>query len=542
MNTTLAQLASLMAQPETEHIEFKEAKTQFDRGQLLKYCVALANEDGGRLILGIDNRRPRQVVGTRAFRDLGGTRTWVLDVLHIRVEAEELSHPDGRVVVFTVPSRPVGMPLQHEGAYLMRVGDSLRPMSPERLRAIFAEAEPDFSAQICRHASASDLDCQAVATLRRLWARRSGNQSLAALSDTRVLEDAELLVDGEVTNAALVLLGTRQALGKHLAQAEIVVEYRSSDASGPAQQRIEYREGFLAFYDGLLDAINLRNEVQHFQQGLFMVDIPTFSVVVVRESILNAVSHRDYRLGGSVFVSQFPRRLQVVSPGGFPPGITVDNILWRQNPRNRRIAEVLSRCGFVERSGQGMDRMYQENIKESKPLPDFWGTDDFQVSVTLHGSVQDPMFVSFLEQVGNERLAMYSTEDFLVLDAIRRGERVPEALGGHVPKLVDQGVIERVGRGRGTRYVLSQRLYRFLGEGGVYTRRRGLDRETNKQLLITHIRENRTHGSPLRELSQVLPALSKGQIQGLLRELKAEGLIHCVGRTRSGHWFPGPGN
>ena len=188
-----------------------------------------------------------------------------------------------------------------------------------------------------------------------------------------------------------------------------------------------------------------------------------------------------------------------------------------------------------------MDRMYQENIKESKPLPDFWGTDDFQVSVTLHGSVQDPMFVSFLEQVGNERLAMYSTEDFLVLDAIRRGERVPEALGGHVPKLVDQGVIERVGRGRGTRYVLSQRLYRFLGEGGVYTRRRGLDRETNKQLLITHIRENRTHGSPLRELSQVLPALSKGQIQALLRELKAERLIHCVGRTRSGRWFAGPG-
>ena len=188
-----------------------------------------------------------------------------------------------------------------------------------------------------------------------------------------------------------------------------------------------------------------------------------------------------------------------------------------------------------------MNRMYEENIRQGKPLPDFGGTDDYQVSVTLHGSVQDPMFVSFLEQVGNERLATYSTEDLLLLDTIRRGERVPERLMTHAPKLIDQGVIERVGRGRGTRYILSQRFYRFLGEGGVYTRRRGLDRETNKQLLLSHIRDNRVYGSPLGELGQVLPALSKGQIQALLRELKAERLIHCVGRTRSGRWFAGPG-
>ena len=268
MNTALAQLASWMAQPETEHIEFKEAKRQFDGRQLLKYCIALANEGGGRLILGVDDRRPRQVVGTRAFRDLGKTKIWVLDMLHTRVDTEELSHPDGRVVVFTVPSRPVGLPLQLDGVYLMRVGESLRPMSPERLREILAEADPDFSAQICRNASSSDLDGNAIATLRRLWATKSGNPSLTSLSDARILEDVELLVDGEVTYAALILLGTRQALARHLAQAEVVFEYRSSDASGPAQQRIEYREGFFVFFDRLWDAINLRNEAQHFQQGL----------------------------------------------------------------------------------------------------------------------------------------------------------------------------------------------------------------------------------------------------------------------------------
>src|SRR5439155_11707415 len=130
---------------------------------------------------------------------------------------------------------------------------------------------------------------------------------------------------------------------------------------------------------------DLRNDVQHYQDGLFMWDVPTFNERVVREALLNAVGHRDYRSGGSVFVRQFPRKLEIVSPGGLPNGITLANILWRQLPRNRRIAEALSRCGLVERSGQGMDRMFEGCIRESKPRPDFTGTDDYQVSVTLHG-------------------------------------------------------------------------------------------------------------------------------------------------------------
>jgi len=116
-----------------------------------------------------------------------------------------------------------------------------------------------------------------------------------------------------------------------------------------------------------------------------MHDILTFSEGAVREAILNAVSHRDYRRAGSVFVRQYPRRIEVVSPGGFPAGITVENILYRQLPRNRRIAETLERCGLVERSGQGANRMFEESIRQAKPLPDFAGTDQYQVALTLHG-------------------------------------------------------------------------------------------------------------------------------------------------------------
>jgi ATP-dependent DNA helicase RecG len=241
-----------------------------------------------------------------------------------------------------------------------------------------------------------------------------------------------------------------------------------------------------------------------------------------------------------VFVRQYPRRIEVVSPGGFPPGITPENILWQQNPRNRRIAEVLSKCGLVERAGQGVDLIFRECIRQSKRLPDFSRTDAHSVWLTLHGEILDPEFLRFLEEIGQERMTAFSTDDFLVVDLVHRGQPVTNILKSRVENLLEQGIIERHGRGRAARLLLSRRFYRYLGKAGIYTRKRGLDRDTNKALLLKHIEENRAVGAKMEELRQVLPLLSRSQIQVLLREMKKQGLVHIHGATRAGHWYPGP--
>jgi ATP-dependent DNA helicase RecG len=457
----------------------------------------------------------------------------------LRVDVTPIQHPDGRVIVFRVPARPVGMPIQYHGAYWMRGGEDLIPMTPDLLKRIFDEAGPDFSAEICPQVKLADLDPAAISHFRAMWQRKSGNKALEAIPVEQLLTDAELVVRDGVTYAALILFGTRQALGQYLGQAEVIFEYRSSDVTGPAAQREEYRQGFFLFQDEIWQKINLRNDKQHFQYGFVMLDVPTFNEAAVREAILNAVSHRDYRLPGSIFVRQYPRRLEVVSPGGFPPGITLENILWRQAPRNRRLAEAFAHCGLVERAGQGMNRIFEECIRESKPQPDFSQSDEYQVALTLHGEIQDPQFLRFLEQVGQERLTSFITQDFLLLDLVRREQPIPDLLRDRLPFLVDQGLIERAGRGRGVRYMLSRDLNAFLGQKGGYTRQRGLDRETNKALLLKHIQDNAQAGSRLQELRQVLPALSRTQVQVLLRELLAEGRTHLVGHTSSARWFPG---
>ena len=230
-----------------------------------------------------------------------------------------------------------------------------------------------------------------------------------------------------------------------MAQAETVFEYRSRSATIPYEQRVEFKQGFFLYFDKLWETINLRNEVFQYTDGLLRFEVPAINEAVAREAILNAIAHRDYRLSGSIFIRQFPKRLEIVSPGGLPPGITVENLLWRQAPRNRRLAEVFARCGLVERAGQGANRMFEQSIRESKPLPDFSDGDDYQVSVVLNGEVGDENFLRFLEAVGRETASSFTTEHLLLLDLIHREQAVPERLKPSLRALADTGVVENSG-------------------------------------------------------------------------------------------------
>jgi ATP-dependent DNA helicase RecG len=192
---------------------------------------------------------------------------------------------------------------------------------------------------------------------------------------------------------------------------------------------------------------------------------------------------------------------------------------------------------LVERAGQGMNLIYEDLIKQSKPSPDFARTDQYQVGLTLHGTVQDPAFVRFVEKIGKETTFVFGTHDWMILACAARGEKIPREQEGRAKRLLDLGVVER---GRGRSYILSRRYYEFVGQKGVYTRKKGLDREQNIALLLKHIEENKAMGCKLEELCQVLPALPTTQVQSLLQTLKRRGKAHSVGERKAGLWFPGP--
>jgi ATP-dependent DNA helicase RecG len=254
---TLHQLQTWLTACEDEHLEFKEARNGFHFEKLVKYCAALANEGGGFIVLGVTDRRPRHVVGSSAFENLERTKAGLVERLRLRIEVSEIVHPDGRVLVFTAPPRPIGVPIAVEGAFWMRAGEDLAPMTADMLRRIFDEACPDFTAEICTGAGVSDLHPQAIEELRQRWHCRSRLQRILTIPAEHLLRDAELMTNRGLTYAALIVLGTSAAMSRYLAAAEIVFEYRSSEAAGPANQREELRCGFLLFYDKIWDLINL---------------------------------------------------------------------------------------------------------------------------------------------------------------------------------------------------------------------------------------------------------------------------------------------
>ena len=100
MTATLEQLSAWMKAGENEHLEFKEAKNRFDFEKLVQYCVALANEGGGRIVLGVTDSRPRQVVGTQAFLELERTKAGLLERLHLRISAASISSHGGSTALW----------------------------------------------------------------------------------------------------------------------------------------------------------------------------------------------------------------------------------------------------------------------------------------------------------------------------------------------------------------------------------------------------------------------------------------------------------
>lgn len=526
--------AAIAAPSEDEGLEFKLAATSFNKEKLCEYVSAIANSGGGSLILGVSDAPPRRFMGTQAFTDLAGLRDHVYTAMRWKIETREFT-PDGkRILVISTNAAPRGRPLGFGGKFFQRTGGSLRAMGVDELRVALSGATLDFSSDLCPGADLADLDKRAVDRFRELWAKREPAVSAHGWSDAQLLEAAELTIDGAVTNAALILLGSEHALARRLAHAELVFEYRARDADVGSAERREFRAGLLLWLDDAWERINARNTVQQLRMGLFREDIVAFDENSLREAILNAVCHRDYEDPSSCWIRMYPARIEIASPGGFPRGVTAENILDRQSPRNRRLAEALKRCGLVERSGQGADLMFRRCIETSKPLPDYSRSDAHSVILELRGEAADPAFIRFLEELGEERQQAFTTADLLVLDLARRGEAVTGSLRDRGALLVDVGTLERTGRGK---FILSQRYRTFAGERPKYTREKGLERGAEKALLRQHLEQAGAAGAAMSELLQVLPGRSRDYVKSRLEELRDAGAAEVRGQRKMARWY-----
>ena len=528
-----------------DHVEFKRAKHNFPfaggdksdirerRKCVLGYVVALANEKGGRLILGMEDAYPHVVVGSDfAIGETGALEDEIYERLHIRIRTEELYDDSGlRVLVFNVPSRPIGKALRFEGVPLMRIGDSLREMDDAEYLSIISEQDPDFSAKICEGLTIDDLDPQAVQNMRKRIADQRNRKDILTLPLTQLLHDLLLIDDdGKLKYATLLLLGKEEAIMKYLPQANVVIEYRNSHSQVRYAARQEYRLPLFVAIDKIWDYINqpASNPLLHINDLPQIIDCPAFNKETVREAVINAMIHRSLQMNSDIFIKIFPDMLEISNPGGFPFGVNIGNILTiNSSPRSRLMAEAIEKTGLIERSGQGVDTMFINCIKEGKPLPDYSYTDDYQVNLRLCAQIPDDAFYLFAQDICKraDLLQELNVFDWLALHFVWKS-RVEAATTESLEKLEKMNLLVKddyFGYTLGERYLLFK--------PNVRTAAKEID--LNLILRVYNVTRRNGDAAMSEYVSALDGILTQKQMRNLITSLVAKQLLKPQGNARA---------
>lgn len=432
--------------------------------ELARHALALANTQGGLIVVGgtgadASELHPLQV--THAIFALSGGR------LTVNVQLQEVRGGEQQLLIHVPQAHyllagPDGSVLGWDGVQPVPVSPAHRP----------PQAETDYTATVIPGGTLADLDPVEVARLRGV-----ARGSLSQLPDLDLLRELGLTAEQggqeRPTVAALLLLGTSRALKTHVPQAEVCY-YHHTSPDPDFSFREDMLRPLLATLTRTAELVQARNAFTPVQVGLFRIEVWDYDEAVYREALLNALTHRDYQMRDVVHVHQYPERLEISNPGGFPGGITPENILRHQpKRRNPLLAEALAKLGLVERAGVGVDKMYQLMLKHGKELPEYTSYPD-AVTLSLHNPGFDADFVRFVARK-QEQMQTLSLDMLMVLSRLGREgvasrlelSRALQLPEDRTPRLLqmmgERGLLTVSGRGKEREYRLSDEVRAAMG-------------------------------------------------------------------------------
>ncbi|TSA51162.1 hypothetical protein D4R47_00985, partial [archaeon] len=340
----------------------------------VEYAVCFANAHGGLIVFGVKDRtrgREEAITGCERY-DLDKWRRGIYQSTNpsLTIDIEELCVPEGILLLVRVPKAPPGEACgTTKGLFKVRVGKNCMPMGPEEYqRRQVAAGSLDWSAQFAEGLDLSDLDRTEIDRIRKLIQANKPESELGHLDDEGLVGALGIVKNERVTNAGALCAASEKALQTNFPQHEVIYLYQETDTEIKA--RLNLKRPIFAILAQLTEIINARNPIQTLKQGLFHVQIPSYPEVVFREAILNALCHRNYLQIPSVYVRHTPREMVVSNPGGFPEGITPENILTAEpKQRNRLLAEIFEKVGLVDRAGTGRRRIFIPSLSFGKKPP-----------------------------------------------------------------------------------------------------------------------------------------------------------------------------
>lgn len=361
--------------------------------------MALANEGGGHLILGVTDKKPRKVVGSKAIGNTIEMAEKLFQSIGFRVDITVVDHPSGRAIVFIVPSRPKGSAYQLEGAYLMRSGEQLVPMSEDRLRQIFSEGQPDWTNNV----ALNNLSSQDVV---RLLDTQTYFELLNLPYPTKqvgVIERlvSEGLIDETSTGFSILNIGAL-LLAKSLREfpsvkrkgARVVVY--SGDSKLETLSDITGEKGYAVGFRGLVQYVMGQLPQNEIIENALRKNVKLVPELVIRELVANALIHQDLEItGASPTIEIYSNRIEISNPG--EPIVPVERFIDGYQSRNESVADLMRRFGICEEKSSGIDRVVESAELLQLPAPEFL-VDYKRTVVVIHGSR------AFKEMDGGDRV------------------------------------------------------------------------------------------------------------------------------------------
>lgn len=541
---TLTQLRRLVRNGETDHVEFKGRSASLS--DIAEAVVCFANGGGGIVLWGVEDDRSVTGVTLRSH-DAARKSVFHSTSPSQRVDTQMLEVDGQSVLAVWVAHSPVLVSTQR-GGYHERWGTECVPMTPDRLvvRQIDTRAL-DFSAALTP-VGLDGVDELEVQRYRQLLPSDDAGERLRQLDTRALLAGVGALTraarDESLTVAGLLVFGREAEIKATLPQHQIVY-LRSPAGTTEYDRRVISSAPVLRLLEALLPEISAASRVRTLRVGPRDLEVPDYPERVLREAIVNAIAHRHYTLPGDIVIRQTSDRLEIENPGGFPEGIGPDTVIQHAPVhRNRQLCEILDRVRLMERSGLGVDRIFEDQIRFGK-LPPTYEADRTSVRLRLDASEFDEAFARFVlseEQAGR----IWRIEDLLAVGHLRRMGPSDRASLARVMQRSDPetqeglsvllgSVLDRFGSGPGTRYALSARAQAQLGTEATYTRERGLARTAQRNLVFQHAEQfGRVDNRTVRELLQI----TQPEATNLLRNLEANGLLVQRGTRRWAYYEP----
>ena len=540
---------SLLADVETEVVEYKEAKRNFDFDALGKYFSALSNEanlrnaECGWLLFGVTNKR--EICGT-SYRKEGhrpsvGLRSLKHEIakhLNNRLTFEEIYEFDmdsKRAIAFQIPPCEFSSPTTWRGIPWSRENESLAEMPRFKLEAIWGQSRPDWSKRIAFEANLDDLDPGAVAFACEHYVDKyaSKQPAVRSLSRTEMLRKMGFLVRGHVTNAALILLGRPEST-IFLDGAAPRITWTLYSSNGHVETYEHFDPPFILQVDNVLGKI--RNERYRFfdsQVTLFPTLANKYDPEVIRELLHNAIAHQDYRGSGKINILEYEDHLVFMNEGSFIPGTIERAIEPGYRPpyyRNRLLADAMVDTEMMDQNAIGIRNVYEIQRGRMLPLPTYDLAEPDRVSVTIYGRVLNEAYTRLLASEAEMDL-----ETVFMLDLVQKGIPITK---DQARILRNRGLVE----GRYPRLTISSKVAGIIGTHEEYVRQKGLDKSICKELVVKLLRTRPcTRAEIVSALSHALPEnmdddQRKKRVSYLLQELRKEHRIRSDGKKNNARW------